>query len=251
VKKPIWIITLFPDYFSPLTTWGVVSGLFQERWELKLVNLRDYAFDHYKSVDDTPYGGGPGMILRPDVLENALKKGVILPGGYGENYKEKITVINFSPVGTSWDHPQAKKLAQEYFSSAPTKDLVFICGRYEGIDQRFIDLYVDREICVGDYILSGGEIAALAILDSSLRLVEGALGNVDSHQRESFETPALEYPQYTRPAVFEGLPVPEVLTSGHHAKIEEWRREMSEKFTQQKRPDLWARYRGPKGGQGG
>ncbi|MEI8348173.1 MAG: tRNA (guanosine(37)-N1)-methyltransferase TrmD [Pseudomonadota bacterium] len=248
MAKKIWIITLFPDYFRPLMELGVVSKVFQEKIDLRLVQLRDFSFDNYQSVDDAPFGGGPGMILRPDVLQNALVNGVIIPGNYGEDYKNKLQVVCCDPRGKTWGQKLAKEFVDNYFNRDEKKDLLFICGRYEGIDQRFIDRYVDQLISVGDYVLSGGEIAVMAILDSTLRLLKGTLGNDQSIHDESFENDLLEYSQYTRPQEFEGVKVPEILLSGHHAKIKEHQKKESQRATQEKRPDLYKIFRNNEGG---
>lgn len=203
--------------------------------ELIALQLRDFVPEKgpgfsYKGVDDTPYGGGPGMIMRADVLKEALIKGVVEKYSYPlDSWREHLCVFYPSPIGPRFTQKMAKKLAFDFFSpsgESSRKDLVFICGRYEGIDQRFIDLYIDEEISLGDFVLSGGEPATLAILDALLRLTPGALGNSQSIEEESFsgEDFFLEHPQYTRPSLFEGLEVPTVLTSGDHQKIKDWKK---------------------------
>lgn len=232
--KKIWIITLFPEYFEPLLKFGIVGqALRGERGvspKLEFVQLRNFASNDYKGVDDSPFGGGPGMVIRADVLKKALLNGVIANGGYDS--LEDLLVIFPSPRGKCLNNIESKKLSQI------EKDLVFICGRYEGIDERFISKYVDMEISLGDFVLSGGEIATMAIIDSLLRFKDGVLGNSDSKDFESFENGLLEYPQYTRPPVFEGVEVPGVLMSGHHKKIEEYRLSESLRITKKYRPDL-------------
>jgi len=234
--KKIWIITLFPDYFNPLIQLGIVGAALRgERGEgpsIELVQLRDYSGREYKGVDDSPFGGGPGMVIRADVLKKALYEGVIQKGNYGDDFKNKITVIFPGPRGHKWNNVEAKKISQS------EKDLVFICGRYEGIDERFIERYIDVEYSLGDFVLSGGEIPTMAFIDSLLRFKKGVLGNESGSGEESFEHGLLEHPQYTRPADFEGLLVPEILTSGHHKKIEEYRKAESIRITKKYRPDL-------------
>lgn len=242
-RKKIWILTLFPEYFKPLLDCGVIgSALRGERTEsvvieVHVINIRDYSFNRYKSVDDSPYGGGPGMIMKADVLKNALVSGVVHQGGYLDI--NDLHVIYTSPRGKIWNHQEAKKFARNHLQVSHTKkDLVFICGRYEGIDERFLKKYVNELFSIGDYVLSGGEIAVMAILDSSLRFLSGVLGNDASHACESFEDGLLEYPQYTRPFEFEGEKVPEVLLSGHHQNILSWQKQQQKRLTQKMRPDL-------------
>jgi tRNA (guanine37-N1)-methyltransferase len=239
--KKIWIITLFPDYFDPLINFGITgSALRGERGnkiEIKTVQLRNFTPRDYKGVDDSPYGGGAGMVMRADVLKEALLNGVIAPGEYGEDWREKLHVVFPGPRGKTWDNSYCKNFAAR-FSTEDAKDLVFICGRYEGIDERFLSLYVNELISLGDFILTGGEIAVMAIIDSSLRFFKGVLGNKESSEQESFQSNTLEHPQYTRPKVFDGLEVPEILLSGHHLNIEKYQREESLRITKLHRPDL-------------
>jgi len=234
--KKIWIITLFPDYFNPLIQLGIVGAALRgERGEgpsIELIQLRDYSGREYKGVDDSPFGGGPGMVIRADVLKRALIEGVVQKGNYGEDFKNKLTVVFPSPRGKKWNNLEAKN-----FSQLDT-DLVFICGRYEGIDERFIEKYVDAEFSLGDFVLSGGEIPTMAFIDSLLRFKKGVLGNESGAGEESFEHGLLEFPQYTRPADFEGLLVPDILLSGHHKKIDEYRKSESLRITKKFRPDL-------------
>ena len=231
----IWILTIFPDYFRPFLEMGVSARAFSsEKFELHLVDIRQYSFDKYKGVDDAPFGGGPGMVMRADILQNALLHGVITPGGY---QRSQLHVICPSPRGARWNTAAAKKLASDFWRGQD-QDLVFICGRYEGIDERFLELYVDQEISIGDYILTGGELAVLSILDSALRFVPGVLGNEQSLDTESFENSLLEGPQYTRPRIFEGKEVPEILLSGHHANIEQYKEQQRLQITKRFRPDL-------------
>jgi len=232
--KKIYVVTLFPEYFLPLKNCGVVGqALRGERgmgFELVIVNPRDFVAAKYKAVDDTPYGGGPGMIMKADILQSALRS-------IGRDPLD-LHVVYTSARGSVWNNQNAKKMAQEYLVQTADKDLVFICGRYEGIDERFIQKYVNQEISIGDYIISGGEIAVLAILDSALRFCPDVLGHIDGASDESFEQGMLEAPQYTRPSEFQGMRVPEVLISGHHKNIAQWKKEQSEIMTKTHRPDL-------------
>lgn len=241
MAKKIWIITLFPNYFDSLINFGITgSALRGERdakIEIKTVQLRNYTPKDYKGVDDSPYGGGAGMVMRADVLREALLKGVVEDGGYGEDYRQKLHIVFPGPRGKTWNNEFCKDFAAR-FSTVDSKDLVFICGRYEGIDERFLNLYVDEQISLGDFILTGGEIATMAIIDSALRFFQGVLGNRESATQESFQVNMLEHPQYTRPKVFEGLEVPEILTSGHHKNIEKYQREEALRITKIHRPDL-------------
>ncbi len=191
--------------------------------EIVTRNFRDYATDIHRTVDDAPYGGGAGMVLKPDVLASALE-GVPEAG-------KKREVILLSPQGKRLTQKIAKELAE-------VDQLVLICGRYEGVDERFIELFVDNEISVGDYVTSGGEIPAMVLCDTVIRLIPGVLGNEDSLQTESHANGLLEYPQYTRPQNFRGVKVPDVLLSGNHKEIEKWRHKESLKRTSEKRPDL-------------
>ena len=189
-------------------------------------NIRDYAKDKHKTVDDTPYGGGEGMVLKPDVVAKALD----------QNLKKNEKIIYLTPKGKTFDQNKAKKFLNE-------KKINILCGHFEGIDQRVIESRGIEEISIGDYILSGGETAAYVILDSILRLVPGVLGNENSYKDESFENGLLEYPQYTKPQIWEKTPVPEVLLSGDHSKIKDWRLSQSEAITRHRRPDLWQKYK--------
>jgi tRNA (guanine37-N1)-methyltransferase len=232
---------LFPNYFDSLLNFGITGAALRgERGnciEVRTVQLRNYTPKDYKGVDDAPYGGGAGMVIRADVLKEALLKGIVEPGGYGEDYRNKLHIIFPSPRGKTWTNSYCKEFAKR-FSDKASKDIVFICGRYEGIDERFISLYVDEQISIGDYILTGGEIATMAIIDSSLRFFNGVLGNKESCANESFQSNFLEYPQYTRPKIFEGLEVPDVLISGHHQNISKYQKDESLRITKLYRPDL-------------
>lgn len=244
--KKISIITVFPEYFEPLLNCGVVGqALRGERGEhsfqFEVLNLRDFALDNYKSVDDAPYGGGPGMVMKADVFKNALVKGIIEPNNY-QNIKEQVHVVYTSPRGELWHDQSCREFAHNHLNN-DQKHLVFICGRYEGIDERFLQQYVDQQICIGDFVLSGGELAVMSILDSALRFSPAVLGNKDSAHQDSFSNCLIEYPQYTRPAEFETIAVPEILMSGHHAKINEYRQKESERLTKELRPDLYMKFK--------
>ena len=221
------IFTLYPDYFPGYLEKGLFGKAMRENiWKLETVNIRDYSEDKHKTVDDTPYGGGDGMIIKADVLARSLDQNV--------NPDEKT--IYLSPKGRLFDHNYAKKLSKE-------KSVNLICGHFEGIDQRIIDTRNIEEVSIGDFILSGGEVAAFVVIDAILRYVPGVLGNENSTKDESFENGLLEYPQYTKPQIFEQKGVPDVLLSGDHAKIKDWRLSQSEAITRDRRPDLWQKYK--------
>ncbi len=240
--KRIWILTLFPEFFRPLLECGISGqALRGERnsdefkFEVHFINIRDYSTTKYRSVDDSPYGGGPGMVMRADILRDALVKGVVESHGYES--LEKLHVIYTSPRGVVWNNKVARDFGTRVLSH-PEKDVVFICGRYEGIDERFLEKYVDEFYSIGDFVLTGGEIAVMTMLDSAVRFVPGILGNKLSSEADSFEDGLIEHPQYTKPAEFEGMSVPEVLMNGHHKKILEWQRSEKERLTKIHRPDL-------------
>lgn len=244
ITRRIWVLTLFPEFFHPLLACGVAGQALRGdravdvKFELKLVNVRDWGLGNYKAVDDTPYGGGPGMIMRADVLAQAFQEGVMVPGGYAD--KSELHVVYTSPRGQVWDNQRARSFGETTLSN---RDVVFVCGRYEGIDERFLDHYVDEAFSLGDYVLTGGEIAVMAMLDSAVRFVPGILGNKSSANEDSFEDGLLECPQYTKPREFEGADIPEILASGHHANIQKWQKQEKERITQTLRPDLWAKRR--------
>ena len=220
------IFTLYPDYFPGYLEKGLFGKAMRENiWKLETVNIRDYSEDKHKTVDDTPYGGGDGMIIKADVLARSLDQNV--------NPDEKT--IYLSPKGRLFDHNYAKKLSKE-------KSVNLICGHFEGIDQRIIDTRNIEEVSIGDFILSGGEVAAFVVIDAILRYIPGVLGNENSSKDESFENGLLEYPQYTKPQIFEQKGVPDVLLSGDHAKIKDWRLSQSEAITRDRRPDLWLKH---------
>ncbi|WP_137150499.1 tRNA (guanosine(37)-N1)-methyltransferase TrmD [Devosia sp. FKR38] len=218
------IITLFPELFpGPLGASVLGRGLADGLWSLNATQLRSFATDRHHTVDDTPSGGGAGMVLKPDILASAID--AIAPAG------DPRPRILMSPRGTPLTQKRARELALG-------PGAVIICGRFEGIDQRVIDARALEEISIGDYVLAGGEVAAMVLLEAVVRLIPGVLGGADSHADESFENGQLEYPQYTRPQLFEGIPIPAVLTSGDHGKIARWRAEQSLALTQARRPDL-------------
>lgn len=221
----VTVLTVFPELFPGFLGYSLTGkALEEQKWQLQAVNIRDYAFDRHKSVDDTPCGGGAGMIMRPDVLGRAI-----------EANHTRGRIIYMSPKG----RPLTQKLVHEL---SREEELTIVCGRFEGIDERVIEAYNVEEISIGDYILTGGEQAAQIMLGAVVRLLPGVLGNEASLEDESFENFLLEYPQYTRPTEWEGRSVPEVLLSGHHRKIADWRREQAEIATKAKRPDLFKKY---------
>lgn len=219
------VLTIFPELFPGFLGTSLTGKALDEgKWSLQAVNIRDYAFDKHGSVDDTPAGGGAGMVMRPDVLGAAL----------AANYSGG-RLINMSPRGKPLTQKLVHELTQE-------DDLTIICSRFEGIDERVLEAYGAEDISIGDYILTGGEQAAQIMLDAVVRLLPGVLGNDESAADESFENALLEYPQYTKPAEWNGRMVPEVLLSGHHQKIKDWRLEQSKQVTKARRPDLWKKY---------
>ena len=219
------VLTLFPNMFDILNE--SILGRAQEKnlININIVNIRDFSKDKHNKVDDTPYGGGAGMVIRADVVYDC----------YNSVKTDDSKVIYLSPQGKTLNQDKVKELSKE-------KHLILLCGHYEGIDQRVIDEIVDEEISIGDYVLTGGELPAMVLIDSVSRYVEGVLSK-DSIQEESFTDDLLEYPQYTRPEVFLGKKVPEVLLTGHHQNIEKWRKEQSIKITKSKRPDLIEKYK--------
>ena len=221
------IFTLYPEVFPGLLNKGLYGkALSEKKWKLETINIRDYAIDKHKTVDDTPYGGGSGMLIKPDVLANSLDENI--------NHDEKI--IYLSPKGKLFNQEKAKLLSTE-------KSINLICGHFEGVDQRVIESRNIEEISVGDFVLSGGETAAFILLDAILRLIPGIIGNKESVNEESFENGLLEYPQYTKPQIWEEKSVPNVLLSGDHAKIKDWRLSQSEAITRDRRPDMWQKYK--------
>ncbi len=247
MKKRIWILTLFPEFFEPLLKCGIAGqALRGERsdenfvFSVTCVNIRDYSKTKYKSVDDTPYGGGPGMVIRADILKDALLEGVMNAGGYKD--LSELHVIFPSPRGKVLTNKVARELATGPMSAAD-KDVVFICGRYEGVDERFLEKYVQEYISLGDFVLTGGELAVMSILDATVRFVPGILGNKLSSEADSFEDGLIEFPQYTKPREFDGMNVPDILLEGHHKKIGEWQLSEKIRMTQKYRPDLMDKYK--------
>ncbi|MDB2697309.1 tRNA (guanosine(37)-N1)-methyltransferase TrmD, partial [Alphaproteobacteria bacterium] len=215
-----------PEMFPGTLAFSIAGkALVNNLWSLNTINIRDFSNDKNGKVDDVPFGGGHGMVLKPEVLDRALKSVV----------NHKGPRIYLSPRGRKFDQSFAKDLSKE-------KDVVFICGRYEGVDERFLTHNDIQEVSVGDYVLSGGEIGAQLIMDATIRLLPNVIGNSQGLVEESFEGNLLEYPLYTQPRVWNGIEVPEVLLSGDHKKIEIWKIKMSEKITKLKRPDLWSKY---------
>ena len=220
------IFTLYPDlYPGPLNTGIYKKAQENKIWDLKVINIRNYATDKHSSVDDTPFGGGNGMLLRPDVVASALDS----------NIESNETTIYLSPKGKKFDQKAAREFSKQ-------KKINLLCGHFEGIDQRLLETRNIQEYSIGDFILSGGETASFVFIDAIIRLLPGVLGNDNSAQEESFENDLLEYPQYTKPQNWEGKSTPEVLLSGDHAKIKDWRLLQSEAITRRQRPDLWKKY---------
>ena len=214
------ILTLFPEMFEACNTSIIGKAREKDLIQVNLINIRDFSKDKHKKVDDTPYGGGAGMVMKPDVVYDAI-----------ESVKDKdAKVIYMSPKGNVLNQNKVRKLSEE-------KHLVLLCGHYEGIDQRVIDEMVDEEISIGDYVLTGGELPAMVVVDAVSRYIDGVITS-ESTMEESFSDGLLEYPQYTRPEIFRGVKVPEVLISGHHENIRKWRRKKSLEVTMQKRPNL-------------
>ena len=220
------VFTLYPEMFpGPLASGLYKKALEKKIWSLEVVNIRDYATDKHKTVDDTPFGGGSGMVMKADVLANSLDKNII-------NNKEPV--IYLSPKGKKFDQIYAKKILD--------KNINIICGHFEGVDQRILETRNIEEVSIGDLVLSGGEIGAFVIIDTVVRLLPGVLGNPNSLSEETFEKNLLEYPQYTKPQKWEGKEIPSVLLTGDHEKIKDWRLARSEDITRRRRPDLWEKY---------
>jgi len=221
------VFTLYPEIFPGPLAKGIYGKAQNNKlWDLSVINIRDAATDKHKTVDDTPYGGGTGMLLKADVLANSLD----------QNVKKGERIFYLSPKGKIFDQKLAQDLSKE-------KSISLICGHFEGVDERVLSTRNIEEISIGDYVLSGGETAALVVLDSILRLLPGVLGNDKSSVDETFENGLLEYPQYTKPQIWEEKSVPDVLLSGDHSKIKDWRLSQSEAITRDRRPDLWEKYK--------
>jgi len=221
----VTVLTLFPDMFpGPLGVSLAGKALATGLWALEARDIRDSATDKHRSVDDTPAGGGPGMVLRADILAAAIDA-----AGVAADRPRLL----MSPRG----RPLTQSLVRE-LTDGPGP--LIVCGRFEGVDQRVIEARGLEEVSIGDYVLSGGEIAAMALIDACVRLLPGVMGKAESASEESFSSPLLEYPQYTRPQLFEGRPIPDILTSGDHAKVAAWRKAEAEVLTRARRPDIWA-----------
>ena len=221
------VLTLYPEIFPGLLSKGLYGkAMAKNLWSLNVINIRDAAADKHKTVDDTPYGGGSGMLLKPDILAKSIDK----------NINKGDRIFYLSPKGKKFDQKLAKDLSKE-------KSFSLICGHFEGVDERVLSTRNIEEISIGDYVLSGGETAAIVVLDSVIRLLPGVLGNNKSSLEETFENGLLEYPQYTKPQIWEKKSVPDVLLSGDHAKIKDWRLSQSEAITRDRRPDLWQKYK--------
>ncbi len=221
----ITILTLFPDFFAtPLQQSILKRAREGGHVEYRVVDIRDYCRDKHKTADDTPFGGGPGMVLKPEPLSRAIES--------AREYSPSSECIYLTPKGTSFHQKTAEELARK-------EHFILLCGRYEGIDERIRQHWVDREISIGDYILSGGESAALVVIDAVVRLIPGVLGNEQSLDDESFSPYLLDHPHYTKPAEFKGYRVPDILLSGHHEKIQRWRLEKAREETRKRRPDLY------------
>ena len=221
------VFTLYPELFpGPLGVGLYKKAMDKKIWSLEVVNIRDYATDKHKTVDDTPFGGGTGMLMRPDVIANSLDKNI-------SNKDEPI--IYLSPKGKKFDQIFAKKILD--------KNINIICGHFEGVDQRLLETRNIEEVSVGDFVLSGGEIGAFVVIDTIVRLIPGVLGNSNSLAEETFERYLLEYPQYTKPQKWEKKDVPDILLTGDHVKIKDWRLSQSKDITRRRRADLWEKYK--------
>ena len=222
------VLTIFPGMFpGPLGATLAGRALEDEIWSLETVDIRDFARDKHRSVDDTPSGGGPGMVMRADVIGAALDQ-----AGVG---RDERPAIYLSPRGRPLTQSRVRQLSE-------SPGVVLLCGRFEGVDERVIEARALEEVSIGDFVLSGGEIAAMALIDATVRLLPGVMGKQASGEEESFESGLLEYPQYTRPPEWEGRGIPPVLTSGDHGRVAMWRRQEAERITRERRPDLWQAY---------
>ena len=222
------VLTLFPEMFPGTLGLSLAGqGLKDDAWTLGAMDIRDFAYDKHRSVDGAPFGGGPGMVMRPDVVSDAIAAAT--------RADPALALIYLTPRGRPLDQARVRQLAEG-------PGVTLLCGRFEGLDERVLDAHAMEEISIGDFVLSGGEAAAIAVIDACVRLLPGIIGAPDSLAQESFEHGLLEYPQYTRPREWDGRAVPEVLVSGHHEKVRDWRRQQAEAITRERRPDLWARY---------
>lgn len=230
--KPLFtaqVLTLFPEMFPGVLGASLAGrGLEAEKWALKTLDIRDFSSDKHRSVDDTPAGGGPGMVMRADILGKAFDAAA-------ESADPKWPVVYMSPRGRTFDQAEAKRWQQ-------AGGVTILCGRFEGVDERVLEARGVEEISVGDVVLSGGEPAAMVMLDAVVRMLPGIMGAEATLEEESFESGLLEYPHFTRPQMWEGKEIPAVLTSGHHGKVAEWRRERAEEITRIRRPDMWSSY---------
>ncbi|HAE62839.1 MAG TPA: tRNA (guanosine(37)-N1)-methyltransferase TrmD [Eubacteriaceae bacterium] len=224
------ILTIFPEFFTSFLESSIIKkALERDLIKATVLNIREFSLNKHQKTDDYPFGGGPGMVMTPQPIADAIK--------HAKSLSPDAKVIYFTPKGVRYEQHLARRLSEN------RDDLILICGHYEGVDQRVLDKYVDMEISIGDFITTGGEIPAMILIDSVSRLLEGVLGNEESSVDESFSKHLLEFPQYTRPRVFEDMEVPEVLTSGNHKEIAKWRLKMSEQETKDKRPDLYDIYK--------
>jgi len=231
------VVTLFPQAFPGTLGLSLTGKALQEGlWRLTPIDLRSFGEGRHRTVDDTPAGGGAGMVLRADVVDRALRHAARAT----PQVRADWPVIYLSPRGRPFDQAAAERLSR-------ARGLTLLCGRFEGVDQRVLDAHDVEEISLGDYVLTGGEIAAQALIDATVRLIPRVLGNQASTQEESFSGHLLEHPQYTKPARWSGRDIPEVLLSGHHGRIEDWRRDRAERLTKERRPDLWRAYRASRG----
>ena len=221
------VFTLYPELFpGPLDGGLYRKALEKKLWSLEIVNIRDSALDKHKTVDDTPFGGGSGMVIRADIIANSLDKNI-------SNKNEQIIYLS----------PKGKKFNQTYAKTMMSKNVNIICGHFEGVDQRLLETRNIEEVSIGDFVLSGGEVGAFVVIDTIVRLISGVVGNSNSLTEETFERDLLEYPQYTKPQKWEKKEVPNVLLGGDHAKIKDWRLAQSEDITRRRRPDLWKKYK--------
>ena len=216
------VLTLFPNMFEPLKESIISRATKTQKIDINVINIRDFSKDKHKKCDDYTFGGGPGMLMMAQPIYDAITS--------IEGYKDALKIY-LSPKGKVFNQTESKRLSKH-------NHLILLCGHYEGVDQRVIDLLIDEEISIGDYVLTGGELPAMVLIDSVSRLIDGVLGGDESAEIETFKDNLLEYPQYTKPREFMGISVPEVLISGDHAKVDKWRREQAEKLTKERRPDL-------------